>query len=111
VLVVWEPILPSDWRPPGRGALARISDSRARQFWDPQHLIAQAVARAESQSGRTRPACCFDNGFLWDEALLYPPGASWTGAPPAVFWDGPVWKVIPALETSLRSLPNPPAPR
>ena len=104
MLVVWEPILSSDWHAPGRSALARIPDVRARQFWDPEHRIAQEIARRAAASGKTPPACCLDNGFLWDEALLFAPGSSWTSAPAAAFWNGPVYKVVPALESALSSL-------
>ncbi|HKM89312.1 MAG TPA: hypothetical protein VJX29_01760, partial [Candidatus Acidoferrales bacterium] len=98
MLVVWEPILSSDWRSPGHSVLARIPDGRARQFWDPQHLIALEIARRAKASGKSPPGCCLDNGFLWDEALLFAPGASWTSAPAPAYWDGPVWKAIPRLE-------------
>ncbi|HXZ18883.1 MAG TPA: hypothetical protein VEG63_02980 [Candidatus Acidoferrales bacterium] len=99
--MIWEPILASDWRPPGRSALARIPDSRARQFWDPQHFIAHEVARRAARAGKTPPACCFDHGFQWDEALLFPPGSPWAAAPSFAFWGGPVWKTIPGLEAAL----------
>ncbi len=109
MLVVWEPILSSDWRSPGHSVLARIPDGRARQFWDPEHLIALEIARRAAASGKSPPGCCLDNGFLWDEALLFAPGYSWTSAPAAAFWDGPVYKVIPSLESALHSL-SPAAP-
>jgi hypothetical protein len=32
VLVIWEPILTTDWKAPSRSTLARISDRRAKQF-------------------------------------------------------------------------------
>ena len=38
VLVIWEPILATDWKAPSHSTLARIPDRRARQFWDPKHL-------------------------------------------------------------------------
>jgi hypothetical protein len=101
VLVVWEPILRADWRVPGASVLARLPDPRVRQFWDPQHLIAQEIARRTAAAGKTPPDCCLDNGFLWDEALLYAPGSHWTTAALGVFWEGPVWKAVPGLEAAL----------
>src|SRR5262249_18028749 len=96
VLVVWEPILITDWRPPGSAALSRISDGRVRQFWDPKHLIAEHLTKQQStQSG---PDCCIKGGFHWDEAILYAPHSGWKGAPTPVFWNGPVFRVVPALE-------------
>ena len=44
VLVVWEPILPSDWTRPTRPVMARISDKRVIQFWDKDHLIAKRLS-------------------------------------------------------------------
>ena len=43
VLVVWEPILPSDWSRPTRLVMARIPDRRVIQFWDKDHLIAKQL--------------------------------------------------------------------
>ena len=103
--MVWEPILAADLRAPGRAVLARIPDPRARQFWDPQHFIAQEVARRAAATGKTAPDCCLDNGFLWDETLLYAPGTRWSAAPAAAYWEGPVWKTISGLESAL----HPPA--
>jgi len=41
-------------------------------------------------------------GFHWDEAILYAPHAQWKDAPAALFWNGPVVRVVPALENSLQ---------
>src|SRR5437899_11819407 len=77
VLVVWEPILTTDWRPPGAAALGRISDGRARQFWDPGHLVAAALNEtAKQKPPPPQPACCIQKGFYWDEAI----GTHRTGA-------------------------------
>ena len=77
VLVVWEPILTTDWRPPGAAALGRISDGRARQFWDPGHLVAAALNEtAKQKPPQPQPACCIQKGFYWDEAI----GTHRTGA-------------------------------
>jgi hypothetical protein len=55
VLVVWEPILPSDWSRPTRPVMARIPDSRVIQFWDKDHLIAEQLSR---QLRTKQPTCC-----------------------------------------------------
>ena len=106
VLVVWEPILATDWRPPSGSTLGRIADSRARQFWDPKHVVsAQLKDRATLTPPQPKPDCCMQKGFYWDEAILYPAGRHWKDAPASVFWNGPVVKVIPALDGSLLELP------
>ena len=70
--------------------LARLSDPRAQQFWDKRHALAQRLA-ADARDPQPKPDCCDRNGFLWDLAAVYPPGALWAETlPPAIFFDGPV---------------------
>lgn len=102
VLVVWEPILWSDWRRPTSGTLARITDHRARQFWDPKHLVSEELARIETQHPeQPQPECCVDKGFHWDEAVLYPPSSHWKDGSRPEFWNGPVYKIAPKLSDAL----------
>jgi hypothetical protein len=102
VLVVWEPILATDWRPPSGGTLARIADSRARQFWDPKHVVSLELKdRASQTPSQPKPDCCIQKGFYWDEAILFPAGARWNDAAASVFWNGPVVRIVPRLENSL----------
>jgi hypothetical protein len=106
VLVIWEPILRTDWSAPRRGTLARISDRRARQFWDPNHLVSVQLSRNRvAKAGQQGPDCCEDQGFFWDDAILYGPHAHWKDMPVAVFWNGPVWKIIPQLEKAAPDTP------
>jgi hypothetical protein len=104
VLVVWEPILPTDWNKPSNSTLARISDPRAMQFWDEKHLVAEELRRSvEANPSQPKAGCCEDNGFLWDMAALYAPQTRWNGTlPPAAFFDGPVVRVAPALDARLK---------
>ena len=99
--MVWEPILAADWRPPSGSTLGRIADSRAHQFWDPKHLVSEKLkARVTRIPGKPKPECCIQNGFYWDEAILYPAGALWKDAPASTFWNGPVVRIVPGLENS-----------
>lgn len=105
VLVVWEPMLPTDWKPPSGSTLARISDKRAQQFWDSNHLVATALNEiAKQKPNQPRPDCCIQRGFNWDEAILYSPHEHWKHAPASVFWNGPVVKDIAGLEQAFREV-------
>ena len=99
-------MLATDWSAPSGSTLARISDPRARQFWDPHHLVSPQLTRIRAvKPGQQQPDCCQDNGFFWDEAILYPPHSQWKDMPVSVFWNGPVWKIIPALENAVHKYP------
>jgi hypothetical protein len=89
ILVVWEPILASDWSRPTRPVLARISDPRVKQFWDKDHFIAKQL---DQQLYTSQPTCCRHAGTLWDVVALYPKGVQSGGSQPA-FIDGAVVKV------------------
>jgi len=97
VLVVWEPILASDWSRPTRPVLARISDPRVEQFWDKNHLIAKQL---DQQLSTSQPKCCRHAGTLWDVVALYPQGVQWGDSQP-VFIDGAVVKVEAELAKQL----------
>lgn len=99
VLVVWEPILPTDWAAPSSNALARLPDERVKQFYDPNHVISGKLKEfAAKHPPQPEPSCCVRKGFYWDEAILYPPHSIWKDQPNSAFWDGPVFHVISALE-------------
>jgi hypothetical protein len=104
VFAVWEPMLPTDWQSPTGGVLARLKDSRARQYWDPHHLLALRLA-ADARDPQPKQACCLRDNVLCDLAALYPPGAEWKDAlPPAVFFNGPVVKRKAELESAFNLL-------
>lgn len=101
---MWEPILPTDWRSPTSVTLARISDPRAVQFWDPHHLVSQELNRDLSADG-VPLAGHTSRGSYWDLAVLYPQGAQWrTVLPAPSFVDGAVVTVASRIETKLRGL-------
>jgi len=103
VFVVWEPMLPTDWYRPTRPTLKRVSDSRAVQFWDRNHLIAAQVKQQLQRFHGSDPSCCEDRGHLWDMAAEYPMGVQWGESAP-VFDDGPVYRIAPALEQRISGL-------
>ena|SRR5437868_6350778 len=81
VLVVWEPMLPTDWSKPSVFVMARISDPQVVQFWDKDHLVAKELQQQLSSS----QICCQRNGILWDVAALYPRDVQWGRSAPAFF--------------------------
>jgi hypothetical protein len=99
VFSVWEPILPTDWRPRGSRALRRLSDQRVHQFWDFDHHVAAAL---KTTASTLQPNCCEHNGILWDVAAVYAPGPQWQEVMPVpVFLDGAVSPVATKLEAAM----------
>jgi hypothetical protein len=99
VFAVWEPILPTDWSAPGTSALNRLNDRRVRQFWDPGHVLAAVIKKAQT-SGRLHPDCCEGKGFLWDLTAAYVRGTHWGDTLPVpILLNGPVVHTAPDLES------------
>jgi hypothetical protein len=90
VLVVWEPMLPTDWSKPSGMVQRRISDSRVVQFWDKEHLIAKEL---KQQFPGSQHLCCQRQGILWDFAAIYPPRVEWNASSAPVFFGGAVLDV------------------
>lgn len=105
MLVVWEPILPTDWRAPSTTTLDRVPDPRVRQFWDPNHELSKALSGMASRKP-SLPDSGTDttNGFHWDEVIVYAPDSKWEDSPVPSFWRGPVYRSISALTTALDGL-------
>ena len=101
MLVVWEPILPTAWSAPSGSILARVSDTRVQQFYDPNHVVSEALIGIVANKHEPEPHCCKRKTFYWDDAILYTPQARWTDTPASAFWDGPVDRIIPALDIAL----------
>jgi hypothetical protein len=94
-------MLPMDWRPPTTGVLARLADTRVRQFWDSQHMMAQRLAQ-DARPPQPEQSCCERSGFLWDLAAVYPAGARWDGqVPQATIFDGPIVQVAAKIDAAL----------
>lgn len=90
MLVVWEPILVTDWRAPSSGTLARMPDPRVRQFWDPHHKVSKALSRmANLRPSLKNTGTDTTHGFHWDEAIVYAPHSKWEDSPTPLFWRGP----------------------
>jgi hypothetical protein len=99
VFAVWEPMLPTDWSAPGTSVLHRLDDLRVRQFWDPNHLVAAVLKKAE-EAGRLHPDCCERKGVLWDLTAAYAAGKRWpeTLSQPVLF-GGTMVRTSPDLDS------------
>ena len=88
--VVWEPVVFTDWSSPSTATLARISVTRAAQFWDKGRAISQSMGERDRGS------------IVWDYIVVYPVGAVWDQGPPeALYSGGPVIRVIDETRTAL----------
>ena len=88
--VVWEPVLFTDWSSPSTATLARISVTRAAQFWDKGRVISQSMGEHDRGS------------IVWDYIAVYPVGAVWDQSPPqALYSGGPVIRVIDETRNAL----------
>lgn len=107
VLVIWEPILWTDLKKPSGSILARLSDLRVVQFWDHDHLVAQALREIlpKEQEKDINPDPLSDP-ILWDVVGIYPPGKTWTDRlPTPSFFDGPVYDVVSRMKEILEQTP------
>jgi len=106
ILVVWEPILWTDVKAPSGATLARVSDPRAAQFWDPDHAVADALREALSAAdGPGIDRGRLSDEVLWDDIAIYAPGERWTDRMPAPrSFVGPVYDVIPEVREALEGV-------
>ena len=70
VFIVWEPVLLTDFAAPSTATLRRVSDRRASQYWDKEHLVSRLLGEHDRAS------------LVWDYVAVYQPGALWDEAPP-----------------------------
>jgi len=90
VLVVWEPVLLTDWFSPSTMTLSRMSDTRAAQFWDKGRLVSHAIGEHDRRS------------IVWDYIAVYSAGAVWEDRPPeAPYHGGPVVQVTEAARAAV----------
>ena len=89
VFVIWEPILSTDWERPTHLVLSRVSDARASQYWDAEHLFSTEL-KHHLKPGE--PDCCVQEGNLWDLVAIYPKGVKLNSAPS--FVGGPVVRSV-----------------
>lgn len=104
VLVVWEPVLKTDFAPPLSRTLALIHDPRVRQFWDPGRIVSGDLVRAVNDDpgryGRIDP---MPPSFIaWDLIAVFGKTAHWErDVPPPAHYDGPV---VHAVERAKKAI-------
>ena len=96
VFVVWEPVLPTDFGAPSTATLRRVSDLRASQYWDKEHLVSHLLGERDPSS------------VVWDYVAVYEPGKLWDQAPPEPLYSHvPVIKGIIGTKDAVRQLLTP----
>lgn len=94
----------TDWKKPGSSVAKRITDTRARQFWDKDHFVAKQLAK-DARAPQPEPECCTRDGILWDLVAVYPPDAVWADTmPTATLFQGPVVHLEQEIEAAVRKL-------
>jgi hypothetical protein len=87
VLVVWEPVLPTDWGAGSPSLTSMVGDRRVVHFWDRERRLSaamggpgavDALAHASEIDFRMKDV-------IWDVALVYPPGVHWGEKAVALF--------------------------
>lgn len=93
VFVIWEPVLPTDLGAPSTRTLARLSDLRASQYWDKEHLVSQSLGEKERSS------------VVWDYVAVYAPGKLWDQVPPEPAYSSvPVVRAIDGTRQAVQRL-------
>jgi hypothetical protein len=72
VFVIWEPVLPTDLGSPSTRTLARLSDLRASQYWDKEHLVSRLLGERDRSSAVWDYVAVYQPGKLWDQSLPEP---------------------------------------
>jgi hypothetical protein len=81
VFVIWEPVLPTDFGAPSTATLRRISDPRAFQYWDKEHLVSSELGETDRSS------------VVWDYVAVFSPGTLWDKVP-----SQPAYSHVPVIK-------------
>lgn len=81
--------MPTDLAAPSTMTLKRISDTRASQYWDKEHLVSKSIGE--------------EDGVVWDYVAVYPKGKLWDKSPPEpVYSKAPVIHAIDETREAIR---------
>ncbi len=79
VLVIWEPVLPTDWGSPSPSLTAFVADRRAIHFFDRERRLSVSMGgpgAVEKLAAQSKIEFRMKD-VIWDVAFVYPPGARW----------------------------------
>jgi hypothetical protein len=77
VFAIWEPITFSDLTAPSDSVLGRITDARADQYYDSDHLVSKALQEQMLAHGVTGREYLVKDKYVWDSVSVYAPGVRW----------------------------------
>lgn len=102
MLIVWEPVLVTDWGTPSASLTSYVADARAAHFWDRGRRLSAMFGGAVKLPGLAgvEKVSFRMKDVVWDAALVYPAGAAW-GSPARVLV-APVFKFQDELAAALR---------
>ena len=98
-------MLDTDVRPPREQDTNRVTDRRARHYWDANTRLSGEFKRtlAGQKVEVTGKRSLVDGEIVWDVIAIFPPGARWGDTVPAPsFLGGPVVTVRDAALRALR---------
>jgi hypothetical protein len=107
VLVVWEPVLPTDIAPPTTATLGLVRDPRAIQYWDASRAL--SIDLVKSMMENPERYGVDDRDFtpetvVWDAVAVFPAGTLWErDLPVPAFMDFPVAQSVDGLRATLAS--------
>ncbi|HEV8374664.1 MAG TPA: hypothetical protein VGR38_00345 [Candidatus Polarisedimenticolia bacterium] len=112
VLVVWEPVIPSDTGPPTRSVRKPLFDPRVVEFWDEHRWLSprmiERAAIMAREHGEEAPLGPED--IAWDIIAMFPGDSSWAEPFPIPSWYGeqPVVHSLGPVEETLKKDASPP---
>src|ERR1044072_4354924 len=79
VLVVWEPVLPTDWGSPSPSLTSFVGARREIHFWDRGRKLSASMGGpgAADRLAKESKIEFRMKDVIWDVAFAYPPGARW----------------------------------
>ena len=86
-------MLLTDFGAPSTATLRRVSDLRASQYWDKEHVVSHQLGERGRKS------------VVWDYVAVYQPGKLWEQAPPDAVYSGrPVVRGIGGTRETVQTL-------